>query len=139
MTAAGLNAIRAYADASPIAKWLAFSADIEGDDLVYRLAFAERHLGNPTIRAIHGGVIAAFLEFSAQCEVAAALQSANGLRIHNMDIDYIATSRAQDMSARARITKLGRRVAFVEVSGWQESEGRPVARARFRIRVRAEK
>jgi uncharacterized protein (TIGR00369 family) len=139
MTEKALDIICAYADASPIAKWLDFSAAEDDGEIKYRLSFAERHLGNPTIRAIHGGVIAAFLEFAAQCEAVAALETADSMRTHNMDIDYISSSRSQDMFGRARITKLGRRVAFVEVTGWQESEERPVARARFRIRVRGAK
>lgn len=128
-------AIRTLTEASAIACWLGFAAAETGEGFLYTLRFDEKHIGNPAIRAMHGGVIAAFLEFAAQCELAARLDAGAALKTVNIDIDYLASSRAQDMTARANVTRLGRRIAFVEATGWQESQDRPVARARLRIRI----
>jgi uncharacterized protein (TIGR00369 family) len=122
-------------DASAIAHWLGFSVEQDNGEYIYRLAFDEKHIGNPAIRALHGGVIAAFLEVAAQCELAGKLDNGETIKTINVDIDYLASSRAQDMKGRASITRLGRRIAFVEAIGWQESEDRPVAKANFRIRI----
>ncbi len=131
-------AVAALIERSAIAGWLGFSAKEDGGGLVYALAFDEKHIGNPLIRALHGGVIAAFLEVAAQCEVAAKLGGGASVKTVNLDIDYLTSSRAQPMQARARITRMGRRLAFVEATGWQASEEKPVAKAQFRLRIGSE-
>jgi uncharacterized protein (TIGR00369 family) len=120
---------------APIGKWLNFSADIYDNRLRYRLAFAERHIGNPLIRALHGGCIAAFLELVMQAELAAALTVTNRISTASIAVDYLTSSRAQDMLATARILRLGRRIAFAEATGWQLSEDQPVATARAAFRL----
>ncbi len=120
---------------SSIGKWLGFSASQDTDGYVYSLSFDEKHIGNPLIRALHGGVIGAFLEVAAQCELAAKIGDGFSIKTVNLDIDYLASSKAQPMTAKAVITRLGRRIAFVEVAGWQETESKPVAKARFRLRM----
>jgi len=122
---------------TPVAGWLGFSASEDDEGLVYALAFDEKHIGNPLIRALHGGVIGAFLEVAAQCELAARLGPGAAIKSVNMDIDYLMSSRAQPMTARASITRMGRRLAFVEATGWQASEAKPVTKARFRMRIGA--
>ncbi len=130
-----MESIQNFVSKSKITDWLGFSFTEENGSLRYALAFNEQHIGNPAIRALHGGVIAAFLEFSAQCELLKELPEDTTIKTVNIDIDYLASSRAQDMHGRARITRLGRRIAFVEAEGWQDSIDRPVSRARFRIRI----
>jgi len=124
-----------FITASPIADWLGFSFIETDEGLVYTLAFDEKHIGNPAIRALHGGAVATFLEVAAQCELAAQRDDGAILKTINIDIDYLASSRAQDMQGRASVTRLGRRIAFVEATGWQGDQDRPVAKARFRIRI----
>lgn len=128
-----LARIRAAADAAPIANWLGFNADIESDDIIYKLAFDEQHIGNVIIRALHGGAIAAFLEFSAQCALRAHIGDDTAMETVNTDIDYLRSSRPEDMKARVTLVRVGRRVAFLEATGWQKDERAPVAKARFRI------
>ena len=130
-----LARIRAFAEGAPMARWLGFSAALEDGDILYRLAFDERHIGNVMIRAMHGGAIAAFLEFAAQSALAAELDETAPQRTIGSDIDYLASAGAVDLFARVTLTRVGRRMAFVEAVGWQEDEARPVAAARFRFRL----
>ena len=127
----------AYSDASPMARWLGFSVAMEGDEAIYSLAFDDKHIGNAMIRALHGGAIAAFLEFSAQCALRTRLGEGAAIATVNADIDYLRSSRAEDMKARVTILRAGRRMAFVEATGWQQDETKPVATARFRISVQS--
>ncbi len=53
---------------SPIARWL--QAELTPRENVYRMRFAERHIGNPFVRALHGGVVGSMMEFSALLEMA---------------------------------------------------------------------
>ncbi|GJL92198.1 PaaI family thioesterase [Hyphococcus sp.] len=130
-----LTLIDDYACSSPIAAWLGFSATREGDDVVYTLAQAERHIGNQLIRALHGGAIASFLEFSSQAALHAHFEGLRKITTVNADVDYLSSARAENMKARVRFVRLGRRLAFVEAMGWQRDETAPVAIARFRFRV----
>lgn len=124
--------------AAPIAKWLGMATRADDRGRVFELAFHERHIGNPAIRAIHGGVIEAFLELAAQSALIEETPPGAKADMVNIDIDYLRSSRAEDMYARAAVTRLGRRIAFVEAVGWQGNEDRPVARARFRLRLQPE-
>lgn len=120
---------------SNMAQWLGFSVAADAGEPVYSLAFDEQHIGNPAIRALHGGAIAAFLEFSAQYALLQNLPAGATLNTVNLDVDYLSSSRPEDMKARVKILRVGRRLAFVEATGWQQDENRPVATARFRFRI----
>lgn len=135
MTGSASDIVQATIDASGMAKWLGFSAQLNNDALAYHLTFDEAHIGNPAIRALHGGAIAAFLEFSAQCELVHRLDTGITIKTINADFNYLASSRAQDMDGSAVVARLGRRIAFVEATGWQQSKSRPVAKAMFRFRI----
>lgn len=119
-----LARINVFAASAPIARWLGFSAEIDGEGVLFRLAFSEAHIGNPAIRAIHGGVVATFLEFAMQAELPA---KAGAITV---SIEYLASSRAEDMVARVRRIRDGRRLSFLEASGWQGEDRRLVATAR---------
>lgn len=118
---------------SPIANWLGFSVADAGGERLYRLAFNETHIGNPAIRALHGGVIAAFLELAMQTELRAS--GASPVETVNVAIDYLSSSRAEDMTARVRIIRAGRRLAFLEAEGRQAGGTRLVALARACLKL----
>lgn len=125
MTRETADRFRAFIDAAPMAQWLGFSIENAVDGFVYRLAFNDSHIGNPAIRAIHGGVIASFLELAMQAELSA--RTGAPVSTVNVAIDYLASSRPEDMTASVRIIKLGRRIAFLEASGRQSNGARLVA------------
>lgn len=127
--------IQSYADASPISQWLAFSVEQDQAGLVFRMGFGERHIGNAMIRALHGGGIAAFLEFVAETTLHAHLNGARAFSAINVDIDYLSSARAEDMFGRVALTRVGRRIAFLEAVGWQRNEAQPVAIARIRFKI----
>jgi acyl-coenzyme A thioesterase PaaI-like protein len=129
-----LERARALAD-RPMARWLGLSAVVEDGALVYRLSFAERHIGNPLIRAIHGGVVAAFLQLAAEIDLAAGLGLPAPPRTATFSIDFMSPTRAEDMSAAVSLARVARRVAFLEATGWQGDRARPVAAARACVRL----
>lgn len=125
--------INAYAMSAPIARWLGVSVALAGEDLIHRLSFSESHIGNPAIRAIHGGVIAAFLEFAMQSEMHA--ECGAPVSTVSLSIDYLSSSRAADMACRVKVLRKGRRVSFLEANGWQGDESILVASARGCFRI----
>ena len=114
-----------------------FGVEMEGGDIVHCLGFSEeRHIGNSMIRALHGGVTAAFLELSAQLELAAHVSASNTkFETINAAIDYVASAKDRDLKARVEITRLGRRIAFTTVRCWQDDEAKPVATAQVCLRL----
>lgn len=95
--------------------------------LIAHLPFQDDLIGNFTIQALHGGAIGAFLELTAMAEVILKTEGGIQPKTINLTIDYLRQGRARDLHARARITKLGRRIASVRAEAWQENESEPVA------------
>jgi len=124
---AQMQRVRDFAARAPLAAWLGFEAFGE-DEITYRLKFNETHIGNPAIRALHGGVIAAFLELSMQADLFARTEAV--VTTANISIDYLSSSRPEDMSGQVKLLRRGRRIAFMEACGWQADQSRLVAVAR---------
>ncbi|GIL01184.1 MAG: hypothetical protein BroJett030_10830 [Alphaproteobacteria bacterium] len=116
--------------ASPMARWLGFETTERAD--VFRMRFAPHHIGNPFIRALHGGAVAALIEFAAEYAVTAA---AGRARLVSSAVDYIRVTRDADVLARVDTVRIGRRLAFVDVWCWQDGEDVPVARGSCSLRI----
>ena len=114
-------------DAWPYARFLGARLEPEGDGMICVLPFAPRLIGNPILPALHGGVVASFLELAALARL-----DAEGKRPRTIDItvDYLRPARPVTTYADARILKLGRRAANVAVEAWQEDRANPVAALR---------
>jgi len=128
-----LSAAQAVCDKAAVSKWLNCSVSIAEDAIIQRLGFEERHIGNPLIRALHGGVITAFLEFSAKCTLAA--HTNQKIQTVNISVDFLTSSSANDMFAKINIKRMGRRIAFTQAVGWQENAEEPVAIAQSCFRL----
>ena len=122
-------AVEAYRTRAAMGRWL----DLSVEDDLFRLTFHERHIGNPMIRALHGGVISAFLETCATLAVTAGTDTA--VRTISTHINFLRGAVDRDMMARVQIARRGRRIAFVEATGWQTDEAEPVARAAIALRI----
>jgi uncharacterized protein (TIGR00369 family) len=118
---------QALLDAWPYARFLDVRLEPGGPGPVAVLPFAARLIGNPILPALHGGVVASFLELAALARL-----DAEGKRPRTIDItvDYLRPVRPVTTYADARILKLGRRAANVAVEAWQEDRANPVAALR---------
>ena len=132
---AALDAVRARIKRGAMAAWLQLSADLEDGALRYRIAFGEQHIGNPVIRAMHGGVVASLLETAATLEVMGRTDPAVRLRTISCHVNYLRGAVDKDMTAAVTVSRLGRRIAFCEATGWQTTPDEPVARAAVALRV----
>lgn len=126
------------AQQQPIAQWLGYEAFVREGHVLHRLNFHERHIGNPLIRALHGGVVAAFMEFAALRWAAASMSvHVTDLRLVSTDINYLQSTVAGDLTAKIEPERVGRRMAFLSAIGWQEDETTPVASARMCVRLQS--
>ena len=91
------------------------------------LAADDIHVGNPYTRALHGGFIGAFLETAAIVQLVLEQDGDNLPKPINITVDYLRSGKVSETWAAARVTRLGRRVANVHASCWQDSADRPIA------------
>jgi len=111
----------------PIVKTLGMRCDIKGDDMTTVLPFQDKLIGNFTIKALHGGAMGTFLEMTAMSQLYLSSDVETPPRTINITVDYLRQGRAEDLYARARVIKLGRRMASVRAEAWQSEREKPVA------------
>jgi uncharacterized protein (TIGR00369 family) len=116
--------------ATPYMRFLGMTAELAGDEMTAILPFAPHLVGNVTIPALHGGVIGAFLEMTALCQLAVREPLRRQPKTIDVTIEYLRPGRAQTTYARADVRKVGRRIANVHVEAWQEHRASPVAALR---------
>lgn len=114
----------------PYAVWLDIRVEPAGDASVFRLPFADTLIGNRHLPALHGGVVASFLELAMQFEVLISQQQQRAPHPVDFAIDYWRSARPRDLWASCRLIRQGRRMAQAQAECWQDDANRPVAFAR---------
>lgn len=125
--------VEAWLARIPYAQRLGISAaaDPEGEGLQFRLEPRAGNVGNILLPALHGGVVAAFMETAATLGLMRLARAPALPRIVDLSIDYLRTARAVPTFARCEVLREGRRLTNVRVSAWQEDPAAPVATARL--------
>lgn len=116
-----------FLESIPFAQTLGIRCDIHGDEMTSVLPFQERLIGNAAIKALHGGAIGSFLELTAMAQVFLLTDLEYPPKPIDLTIDYLRSGKAEDLFARANVTKLGRRIANVRCDAWQATRSKPVA------------
>ncbi len=106
-----------------------------GDEMVFRLPSNQDNIGNPTLPALHGGVIAGFMEHSAMLHLLMFMGSPHLPKIIDFSIDYLRAGLYRDTFAACQVWRQGRRVANVAVTAWQTNQAEPIATARCHFKV----
>ena len=119
----------------PSAKLIGVECSRVGDDLLFRLPANKDNIGNPLLPAIHGGVIAGFMELSAALHLLILTGSPGVPKIIDFSLDYLRTGQFRDTWARCQVCRQGRRVANVAVTAWQSTEAEPIATARAHFKI----
>jgi uncharacterized protein (TIGR00369 family) len=119
--------VRALLEAWPYARFLDMRIESGPSGPIIVMPFAPKLIGNPILPALHGGVVASFLELAALARL-----DADGRRARTIDItvDYLRPARPVTMYAEPRVLKLGRRAANLAVEAWQDDRESPVAALR---------
>ena len=118
---------RRLGEAIPYMEALAIAVEETPAGVVLALAATAMHVGNPWRQALHGGLIGAFLETAAIVQLILDHDGDTLPKPINITVDYLRSGRMTDTRAAARVTKLGRRVANVHASCWQDDRSRPIA------------
>jgi uncharacterized protein (TIGR00369 family) len=111
----------------PYASFLGVRAELKGDELTLVLPYSEHLVGNPLLPALHGGVVGALMELTAITQLAIASRSEKFAKTIDIGVDYLRSGKPIDTYARARVIKIGRRIANVQAEAWQNERSQPIA------------
>ncbi len=137
------RAVRERNDFSPLRKLVPYAAFLDvhveqrGDVLTFCLPFRQSLIGNTSLPALHGGVIAGFMENAAQLHLLLLLDENKVPKSIDFSIDYLRSAHAEDCFAACEVARLGRRVAQVQIRCWQGADVRTVALARAHFLLEA--
>ena len=114
----------------PYAAFLGIQLRYEEAAPVLHLPFRTSLVGNSALPAIHGGVVAGFMESAALLHLLLVLDEDRLPKSIDFSLDYLRSAQAVDSYAACAVERLGRRVAQVQVRCWQADPAKPVALAR---------
>ena len=119
----------------PYSAFLDVQVSLENGVPRSRLPFRPTLIGNAALPALHGGVVAGFLENAALLHLMLILDESKVPKSIDFSIDYLRSANAADLYAECQVMRQGRRVTQVQIRGWQDEPGHPgrtreVARAR---------
>jgi len=114
----------------PYAKFIGVETSLVGDNIVSGLRFMECNIGNPALPALHGGVIAGFMENAALLHLIWQVELINIPKIVDFSIDYLRPGLAATTYSSCDIIRLGKRVALCNITAWQTDRSKPIAQAR---------
>lgn len=122
----------------PYAAFLDVQVTIEQGEPRFRLPFRPSLIGNTVLPALHGGVVAGFMENAALLHLLLLLDENKVPKSIDFSIDYLRSANALDSFAACTVARQGRRVAQVQIRCWQDEKGHPgrtrdvaLARAHF--------
>lgn len=113
-------------EAIPYARFLGVELERHDGVLESILPFRREIVGNPSLPAVHGGALGAFLELTALLHLLDESGSERVPKPITFNVDYLRSAGPTTTRARAEIFKLGRRIANVRVVAWQDDRSRPV-------------
>jgi acyl-coenzyme A thioesterase PaaI-like protein len=119
----------------PYARLLGIRCLRLGDDAIFHLPANPDTIGNPTLPALHGGVIAGFMEHSALLHLLMFMGIPHMPKIIDFSIDYLRAGHFRDTYAQCQVWRQGRRVANVAITAWQTTRTEPIATARAHFKV----
>jgi uncharacterized protein (TIGR00369 family) len=120
----------------PYAVLMGFEEERDADGhLLLVMDFADDKMGRPGY--LHGGAIAGLLESAGFACLADAIgeKPAPRLKPINATVTYMRGGVEKRTYARAMIERLGRRVANIEVTAWQDDATKPIAMAQMNILI----
>jgi uncharacterized protein (TIGR00369 family) len=109
----------------PYAAFLDVQVRLEDGAPRFRLPFRASLIGNPALPALHGGVVAGFMENAALLHLLLLLDERKVPKAIDFSIDYLRSANAIDLHASCEVARQGRRVAQVQIRCWQDEPGHP--------------
>ncbi len=117
----------------PYAAYLGLRAQVHGQQILFTMPRNDKLVGNPTLPALHGGTVGAFMELAGSFHLLARMEKPSIPKIIDFSLDYLRPARLRDTYAECTLTRQGRNIANVSISAWQTTPDEPnaIARAHF--------
>ncbi len=122
-------------DFIPYSSFIGAQAVIEDNHVLYYLDKRSSNIGNPSLPAIHGGVIGGFMELSAAIELLYTLNIEKIPKVADFSLDYLRPGRYKTTYATCSVLRHGKKLVNVSVTAWQDSPDKPIATARCHFLV----
>ena len=107
----------------PYSAFLDVQVRLEAGQPRFRLPFRPSLIGSTVLQALHGGVVAGFMENAALLHLLLILDEARVPKSIDFSIDYLRSANAVDTHAACEVARQGRRVAQVQIRCWQDDAG----------------
>jgi uncharacterized protein (TIGR00369 family) len=102
----------------------------DSENVLYWVDRRASNIGNPSLPAIHGGVIGGFLELSASIEVLYTLDVNVVPKVVDFSLDYLRPGRYKTIYANCTVLRQGKKLVNVTATAWQDNPETPIATAR---------
>lgn len=122
-------------DVIPYSSFIGVKAKIEDNRILFFMPEQHSNIGNPSLPAIHGGVIGGFMELSAAVELLYTLNIEKIPKVADFSLDYLRPGRFQTTYASCSVLRHGKKLVNVSVVAWQDSPDKPIATARCHFLV----
>lgn len=121
----------------PYAQYLGVSVLEEfSDGALFQLRPEERFIGNPMLRAFHGGIICGVMECAMSLTVMQFNDLANPPRLINQTTSYLGSATMESpLKVRTELTKPGKRILGAYAKAYQTSEEPLVAKCSTLFKV----
>lgn len=114
----------------PYAKFIGVEIEEDDQGWLFTLGTEPSNVGNPISPALHGGVVAGFMEVAAALAQMLSTTEPTLPKIIDFSIDYISAGKVEPTHARCSLVRQGKRIANVHVVAWQSHIEQPIATAR---------
>lgn len=122
---------------SPFSRFLAIEARADEHGVLATMPVRDQLIGNVMLPALHGGCVASFLEIACLLQLAHEVGTTAPARAINISVEFLRPARRETTYARARVRRLGKRVAVVHAEAWQQDESKPVCLLQSHLRLPA--
>ncbi len=118
---------------SPYARTLGLTLTRDTGRAVVTMAPGAGVSGRPGF--LHGGAISGLLDYAAWVALLDALAGEGRIKPISITVDFMRGGKLEDAHASAHVIRLGRRIANVVATAWQEDEARPIASANLKFLI----
>jgi len=121
---------------SPFSKYLQIELDTRDGDVVYVLKYREGYVGNPSLEAFHGGIVAIFIETCAQLYLHFATGAENMMEAETLTVDFLRPAVASEgaLFALPSIVRKGKNVSTLSVNVFQKEKMVATGKAIFMVK-----
>ena len=118
---------------SPYASTLGLTLDRSSGRAIITMAPCDGVSGRPGF--LHGGAMSGLLDYAAWVTLLDALDTDARIKPISITVDFMRGGKMEPAHAAARIERLGRRVANVIATAWQDDEAKPIASANLKFLI----